>query len=204
MTEPANKWDEVDTPNKTFRWVVVVVLIGSVIWWCSGRGHIHFIEEIQLSNGEAVQAERSIEASSLGEIGGPGGWESKYQSFEIVPAEQPNPLPKWESTTGLIPILFDRDSGNDEWVLLATFYTCEAWYTLGRPKHPYTEFRIRNGQWQKVELSDQWFGRAANVFSDIRSGGEPEHLRLADKKARADDRVAPEYRTIVNNWSTAC
>jgi hypothetical protein len=38
-----------------------------------------------------------------------------------------------------LPILFDKDPDNCEWTLLATFYTCDAWHALGRPKSPYAE-----------------------------------------------------------------
>lgn len=169
-----------------------------------GDKDIRFTEEVQLSNGEVISADRFIEAASLGEVGGPGGWESKYQSFEIVVPKRTDNPPKWESKTGLIPILLDRDTANNEWVLLATFYTCDAWYSLGRPKLPYAEFRVRDGQWQKLELSSQWLGHATNVFADINSSGEPARLTLADKRKRADPRVAQKYRLIVAQWSTGC
>lgn len=169
-----------------------------------GNKDIHFTEEIQLASGEIVTAERLIKTTPLGEVGGPGGWESKYQSFQVSALNQANMPPKWESTDGLIPILLDRDQASNEWVLLATFYTCTAWYKLGRPTLPYAEFRVRDGRWQRLELSTQWFERPANVFADISSGGEPKSLTLIDKKKRADSRVAPEYRFIVSTWKTSC
>lgn len=190
------------------RWLralFLVLVVAAGVYYCFPRDkNIHFTEEVQLASGEIISVERFIKAAPLGEVGGPGGWESAYQSFEMVDQQQTGAMPRWESTAGLIPILFDHDPANNEWVLLATFYTCDGWYKLGRPKHPYAEFRVRDGQWQKVELSDQWFGRAANVFTRIRSSGEPSRITLTDKKQRASGTAAPEYRSIVSNWRTAC
>lgn len=173
---------------------------------CSfGNKKIHFEEDVQLANGEVIKVDRFIVTKPLGEIGGPGGWEPEYMSLEIASPKHPEDPPKWESTEGLLPILFDKDPGSGEWALLATFYTCEPWYALGRPKLPYAEFRVRNGQWQRVELSEQWIGRSANVLTDISSGGEPDHIGLPMKQERmSDPRTASEYRLIVDRWTTGC
>ena len=67
------------------------------------------------------------------------------------------------------------------------------------------EFRLRNGQWQQVELSPQHIGRAANVMTGVRSGGEPKLLKLAEKRVRDEDtNVAPEYIRIVDQWHPYC
>lgn len=125
-------------------------------------------------------------------------------SLGITTPQRPDNPPKWESSTGLLPILLDKDPDNGEWALLATFYTCDPWYALGRPKLPYAEFRVRDGQWRRVELAQQWIGRAANVFTGVRSSGEPSHLTLAQKRERDSPRTAPEYRSIVGHWTTGC
>jgi len=166
--------------------------------------NIEFTEDVQLASGEVITVARKVTAESLGEIGGPGGWDPSYMSLEIATPARPDNPPKWESSTGLLPVLFDKDPNNGEWALLATFYTCDPWYALGRPKLPYAEFRVRNGQWQRVELAPQWIGHAANVFTGVRSSGEPSHLTLAQKRERDSPRVAPEYRSIVDRWSTGC
>lgn len=183
---------------------LVLTLFAFGLSGCGSR-KMNFEEEIQLSNGEVIKVDRSIAAQSFGEIGGPGGWEAAYMSLVIVTPQRSDNPPKWESTAGLVPILFDRDSDSNEWTLLATFFSCEAWYALGRPKPPYAEFRMRDGNWQRVDFSNKWIGRPANVLTDLNSGGEPKLVGLAAKQTRMSDRrIAPEYRGIVENWTTGC
>lgn len=188
------------------RALALVAIALAVVFLCSRScsRKIDFTEEVQLASGEVITVQRHVTAEPFGEVGGPGGWEPSYMSLEIVTPKRPDDPPKWESTSGLLPILFDRDPGNGEWALLATFFSCDPWYALGRPKQPYAEFRVRDGRWQRVELGQQWIGRPTNVFADIRSSGEPDHLTLAQKKARDDDRIAPLYRSIVSQWLTGC
>jgi hypothetical protein len=170
-----------------------------------GDKNIHFREEVQLASGETILVNRFIKSKSLGEIGGPGGWEPSYMSLEIATANFQDFPPKWESENGLLPILFDRDPGSREWALLATFYTCQPWYDLGRPKLPYAEFRVRNGQWRRVDLSPQWIGRDANIFTGVSSGGEPNLLTLSEKKRRnGNPAIARKYLKIVDHWTTGC
>ena len=188
------------------RLVVLPALVAVGLSACQfGEKKIQFTEEVQFASGETVKVDRSIRGKALREIGGPGGWEPTYMSLDITARKTPDAPPKWESFDGLLPILFDRDSNNGEWALLATFYTCEPWYQLGRPKLPYAEFRVRNGQWQRVDLSSQWLGREANVFTGMKSSGEPKLLTLAEKKRRnSDPAIAREYLKIVDHWSTGC
>lgn len=192
-----------NSSNALARAVVLTLVALGTLSACDRR--MHFTEDVQLADGKVIKVDRRVSAAPLGEIGGPGGWESKYMSLEIIEPKRPENPPKWESTAGLVPILFDKDPDNGEWTLLATFYTCDAWYALGRPKLPYAEFRARAAQWQKVDLSTKWAGRPANVMTHISSGGEPEFIGLPTKRARlSDGLIARKYRLIVDRWTTGC
>ena len=184
----------------------VIIVVTALISACQfGDRRIQFREEVRLVNGELISVDRVVKAKPLGEIGGPGGWEPIYMSLQIAEPKNPGSPPKWESEAGLVPILFDRDPLTNEWVLLATFFTCEPWYRLGRPKLPYAEFRVRDGHWRQVDLSTQWIGRSANIFTGIRSSGEPDMLTLSEKDRRdSDPAIAAKYRKIVGHWTTNC
>jgi hypothetical protein len=170
-----------------------------------GNAKLIFAEEVQLASGEIIKASRDVEGKPLGEIGGPGGWEPTYASFVIADPKRSSNPPKWESATGLVPILFDRDPASGEWVLLATFYMCEPWYALGRPKLPYAEFHVFDGQWSRAELSGQWLGRDANVFTGMKSSGEPKLLTLTEKKQRdSDPAISRRFIKIIDRWTTSC
>jgi hypothetical protein len=190
------------------RWCQWLLAAVAAFWLSAcqlGEREMNFVEDVQLATGATIQVDRSIRGKALGEVGGPGGWEPTYMSLEITSLATVDKPPKWESVTGLLPILFDRDPTNGEWALLATFYTCEPWYQLGRPKLPYAEFRVRNGQWQRVDLSSQWLGRDANVFTGMKLSGEPKLLAIAEKKRRdSNPAISREYVKIVDHWSSGC
>ena len=183
--------------------VLTLVALGTLS--ACGKREIRFTEEVELASGEVIKVDRRVMAAPLGEVGGPGGWKPKYMSFEVIDPKRPENPPKWESEIGLLPILFDRDPDNGEWTLLATYYTCDVWTAIGRPKLPYAEFRVRDGQWRGVALSEKWLGRPANVLTHISSGGEPEFIALAAKRSRLPNpRAWSKYRSIDGSWKNRC
>jgi hypothetical protein len=192
-----------------FQHALAALALAAVVGWGAysifGDHRFGFKEEVQLSNGEVIEVQRTFQAKPFGELGGPGGWEATFNDFVISsPARADNP-PAWQSEAGLVPLLFDRDSDTGEWFLVATFYSCEAWYALNRPKLPYAEFRARNGRWQPVALTRRWIGREANVLTTISSQKELSRHTLATKRERmSDTRIAPEYTKIVDHWTTGC
>jgi hypothetical protein len=192
-------------PPAAFVRAVVLTLIAAGALSACGDREIHFAEEVELASGEVIKVDRRVMAAPSGEVGGPGGWEPKYMSLEIVEPKRADNPPKWESTIGLLPILFDRDADNGEWTLLATYYTCDVWVAIGRPKLPYAEFRARNAQWEGAALSEEWLGRPANVLTDINSNGEPQLVALAAKRLRmSDPAISSKYRLIDGTWKNRC
>ncbi len=185
---------------------ILVFLTAAGLASCSMNNNgYHFAEEVELGSGEVIQVERQLKYRTIGEFGGPGGAEILYSSLDIVSSFVKDRPLKWESTDGLDPILLDREPTSGEWVILATFISCEAWYQLGRPKHPYVEFRFRQGAWQTIPLTDGWFGRPANMLVDNNTDSEAAFVTLAQKKLRnANNMIGAKYRSVISNWKTNC
>ena len=158
-------------------------------------------EEVLLISGELIIVKRTAQGSPLGELGGPGGWEAKEMSLEIEKPDRVNKPPEWRFA--FVPMLFDYDAKNEEWFVVATFYTCGPWYDLGRPDLPYVEYRARQGAWEIVPLSPELIGRKANLLTGVSSKGEPPLVTLEEKKKR-DGRAGASYRTILGKWHTTC
>ena len=160
-------------------------------------------EEVELKRGDLITVNRTAKSKSFKEPGGPGGWENEGMTLVIEKPKKADDPPIWDFP--FVPIVFDRDEVTKEWFVVATFYSCESWYSLGRPSLPYTEYRATNGVWQKVGLSSPLVGRKANMLSDMSSAGEPPLIDLAAKRQRmSDPRTAKKYTEVVSTWSTGC
>lgn len=184
------------------------LVFAAIIFWIGYYAYsfntLRFKEEIQLSSGEVIIVKRKIVTSPLGEVGGPGGWDAKYNSFEIVSPDHPDNPRLWESNDGLLHILFDRDPNTKEWIMVTTFFMCHAWEKIGKPKYPYAEFRLQDGKWQRVPLSSQLLGREANVFLGMSSNGQWWTVELVTKRADRDDPMTgKEYKKLMTDW-TGC
>jgi hypothetical protein len=164
-------------------------------------GKIAWKEQVQLDSGEVVLFDRTAKAKSMGEWGGPGGWSASEMTLDIDKSVANLQIPQWRFP--FVPILIDRDPATKEWFVVATFYDCQSWYGLGRPKLPYVEYQIRNGNWQVVPLEEKLIGHAANLLTGISSGGEPDLVSLSDKKEREKE-SAKKYRQVLAVWKTTC
>lgn len=176
----------------------LVIALPAVVLAACGNHRIAWTEEVRLSSGEVIDVKRSVTSQQLGEIGGSGGWEAESMSLKIERPKRPSDPAEWSYP--YVPVLFDQDPVSHEWFVVATFYTCERWHELGRPKLPYAEWRYHAGQWRRVELSPAHVGRAANMLTSIRSKGEPDHTLASKEQIMSDRRIAPEFRRVFDGW----
>lgn len=185
-------------------WLPLITIVGlgsAIACYFMSDHYLRFTEEVQLASGELIVVDRKFKTEALGEIGGPGGWDAKFNSMVIIrPLRDGNP-PIWQSEIGLIPILFDQDTGTKEWFVVTTFYMCDAWQKIGKPKLPYAEFRLRNGQWQQVDLSPQHIGRPANILTRISNKAELAYHTINTKIERMSAQgIAPRFNKITEEW----
>mgnify|MGYP003382294959 CR=1 FL=1 len=169
---------------------------------CSNKRHIEWNEEVLLESGERLMTRRTALSQPFGQIGGPGGWENEGMTLEITAPVKPDNPTRWSAK--FVPLILDRDNQNGEWFIVATFYSCTSWYELDRPKLPYTEFRFRQGRWVQQALSPKFIGRDANMLTDVQSNGEQASTIEAKRSRMNDPRMAPEYKRVVEKWSTNC
>ncbi len=179
------------------------VMALGVMLWLSGCGDKQstWSEEVRLQGGETLVVERTAQLRANHIAGGGGGSINEGMTVEIAQPIKPDNPSRWSAK--FVPILMDRDPASREWFIVATFFHCDSWYALGRPKLPYTEYRFRGGQWVQQALSPQWIGRAANVLSSNRENAP--HVTLSGKeRVLAIATISPEYRRVVGEWSTTC
>jgi hypothetical protein len=179
---------------------ILLFLICVVLAGCATKP-FEWKEQVKLQSGEIIIVKRTAkQGRSLGELGGPGGWEPSVMTLEIDDDRIGKP-PVWRFS--FVPMLFDYDVEKNEWFVVATFYTCKPWYDLGRPELPYVEYRARGDKWERVPLSSDLLGRKANLLTGVSSGGEPPLVTLEYKEEK-DSRAAKKYKVILDSWHTTC
>jgi hypothetical protein len=168
---------------------------------CSSK-QIKWREEVKLQGDEIVLIERTAKGKSFGEIGGSGGWESEEMSIKIIRSGMNDNPPTW--TSKLIPIILDRNPIDSRWVIVATISTCTDWEELGRPKLPYKEYEVRNGEWHPHDISQGLVGRNTNLLTSIHLAGEKNYTVNEKELLRKSVSVAPKFKKILSTWTSNC
>lgn len=167
-----------------------------------GENRLEWKEEVKLQSGDVIVVQRTAKTRPFGEVGGSGGWENEGMTMQIIQPAHPDNPPLWDAR--FVPLLFDREANNGQWFVVATFFSCQSWYELGRPALPYTEFRLTSGLWVQGPLNPSLLGREGNMLTSIKASGERD-LTLQSKEDRMNDpRIAPKYKRILAEWKTTC
>lgn len=75
---------------------------------------------------------------------------------------------------------------------------CSTYNDIGRPKYPYAEFRSLKGRWQRMPLSDELLGRAANVTTSIVTASKYWTYDLKMKKIEEENPgIGESYGSIL-------
>lgn len=161
-------------------------------------------EEVQLQSGELLTVKRTISFKEYQPLGGGGGGSNTpVSTLEVLSPRGPDTPKPWDYPP-LLPMVFDRDPATKEWFIVATFYMCQAWYDLGRPKLPYAEFRYRNGQWVQQPLSEKFIGRATNMLIPSQADVDRDHSLESKRQIMGDPAIAKQYLRVVPIWQTNC
>lgn len=185
---------------------IAAVLVGLLLTAC-GDPHLNWNEQVKLESGDVIVVARTAKFSENWIAGGGGGSFNKGMTLQIVQPTKPDNPGAWDAL--FVPIILDRDPETHEWFIVATFFHCDSWYDLGRPKLPYTEYRFRNGRWVQQPLTQKWIGREANVLpADLSNKaaiaqGKPA-LTVERKEAiNSDPAISPKFKRVVDHWPAA-
>ena len=193
------------TTSRPRRRCMAALLMGLMLGGC-GDPHMEWKEQVKLQSGEVIVVERTAKFSENWVAGGGGGSINKGMTLQVVqPSKSDNPG-VWDAR--FVPIILDRDPETQEWFLVATFFHCDSWYELGRPRLPYTEYRFRNRRWVQQPLTQKWIGRDANVLpadlSNRAAIAETKPTMTVERKEGIlnDPAISPEFKRIVDRWPT--
>ncbi len=192
--------------GRASRRAISAMLVGLLLGSC-GDSHMEWMEQVKLKSGEVIVVARTAKFSENWVAGGGGGSINKGMTLKIVQPPKPDNPVVWEAR--FVPIVLDRDSDTLEWFIVATFFHCDSWYELGRPKLPYTEYRFRNGRWIQQSLTQKLIGREANVLpADLSGRAAITEAKPALTVERKDgifygSAMSPKFKRIVDTWTSA-
>jgi hypothetical protein len=185
--------------------ILLILALGFGLYLIEKDKVVQFREQVLLADGRTVEVDREFRGTPLGEIGGPGGWETVFNSFTVVDAGALEKPPAWEDTKGYLPVLLDFDLTSKEWTLLVSFDMCDAFRSLGKPNPPYAQFVAKDGHWVRIPYSGKFVGRETNLLSLISYRNELSHHSMATKRERTNRPGLPEkLKTIVQDHYSAC
>jgi hypothetical protein len=167
-----------------------------------GPKKIEWREEVRLQDGEIILTKRTAKLLANSVAGGGGGSINEGMSLEVIRPIKPDNPGAWSAR--LVPMILDRDPDSKEWFIVATFFHCDTWQELGRPKLPYTEYRYTQGQWLRQSLSEKRLRMPANLFTSV-SLENVKDLSVHEKDSLLKDPlISPEYRFVVQQWQHGC
>jgi hypothetical protein len=165
-----------------------------------------WVEPVQLSSGETVQIRRHVNMLHERAFGGGAGSAPVYRTSTIEDLPGTPAIPVWDAP--LVPIVLDRDTTTQEWIIVASEDGCGIWERNGRPRPPYWAFRLRDGTWYRDEIPASWLGRPANLLVEYDVTDTSATLQ-ADIESRKRLQVlkskhAHQYSSIDANYVPPC
>ena len=187
--------------------LTVACLIGPAVSGC-GDPRMEWNEQVRLQNGDVIVIARTAAFRENWIAGGGGGSFNRGMTLQIVQSAKPDNPGPWSAR--FVPIILDRDPQTQEWFVVATFFHCDSWYELGRPKLPYTEYHYREGRWIQQPLTEKLIGRTTNVLpadlSDKSAIAEYRPVLTVERKEQIlnNPAISPKFKHVVGNWTTGC
>lgn len=190
-------------------WFAGIFVAAAGLWLAFSDPSMNWREEVQLQSGEVIVIKRTAKFSENWIAGGGGGSFNRGMTIDFDSPDKPDNPTVWSSLYD--PLIIDQDPITKEWLIIATFTHCDGWYNIGRPKLPYTEYIFRNGKWEQGTLNPNLIGRLANLLlvdsSEIKTINSSRPIvKIAEKQKRITARsgIPPEYKSILNEWTTGC
>jgi hypothetical protein len=143
---------------------LICALLLSPLFTSGCTGEIRrWSEEVGLDDGSVIVVDRYAKFRESNSLAG-DAYSSTGLNSRLSFREDLSSLTPWEFP--LVPLLLYRDAAANEWVVVATTYSCDVWAERGQPVPPYWEFRLKGREWIQTELSQVSIGRRTNLFFD--------------------------------------
>lgn len=101
-------------------------------------------------------------------------------------------------------LLLDWDSSHREYILVTYPAACSRYGKAGRPRPPYIQYRLRNGEWTQVPFEADLVGRRANMLVYPRVSRERGLLTVRQKEELQGGLSGPAGRLVGEGGLPGC
>jgi hypothetical protein len=174
-------------------WASTLALVG--LWGCaaSDREERHWTEDVQLEDGSIVQIERYVAFDATNAMGG-GAYNAVESKATLKFKGELESLPPWDFPRIALVLYRSKETGN--WVVVSTSSSCEVWDREGKPRPPYWQHELIDGQWKKTFVSTESIGKKNNLFYSYWKGA-PKHVTAETTNAlQSDPTIVEKYRHV--------
>jgi hypothetical protein len=165
-----------------------------------------WIEPVKLASGETVMIKRHVVMWHERAFGGGFSSAPVYENSRVELSPSTSAFPIWDAP--FVPVVFDKDPANGEWIIVASIDGCSLWLRNGLPRPPYWAFRLRNGEWYRDKIPESFLGRATNMFVefDVTDSSARLNSEIEQRKAsqNRNPKHAPQYAMIDAAFNKRC
>lgn len=179
-----------------------LLLIITLISACAPKQYV-WEEEVQLQSGEVITVRRTISFKEYQPAGGGGGSDILNSTLDVISPQHPSNPGTW-SHPPFLPLVFDQDPDSHQWYIVATFYMCNTWYEMGRPKLPYAEFHYENGQWTQTPLSEKYIGKDGNMLVPNQADATRNHTLISKRQLMHEPGISARHKRVISTWKPNC
>lgn len=165
--------------------------------------HASWREEVELSDGRVITVERTVTWQDVTPWGQSKSYLTRSLTIEILTESGRAAAPTWRAQRERA-LLLDWDSSNREYILVTYPAACSRYNEAGRPRPPYIQYRLRNGEWTPVAFDAELVGRRANMLVYPRVSRERGLLTLIQKEGRQGGLSGPAGQLVGEGGLPGC
>jgi hypothetical protein len=174
----------------------ILILVGITFLGCSSsnREERRWTEEVQLEDGSTVHIERYVAFDATNAMGG-GAYNAVETKATLKFTGELASLPAWDFPRAALVLYRSIKTGN--WVVVSMSSSCQVWRREGKPKPPYWQSELVEGQWKQVPVSPKSIGKKTNLFYSYWENDFPRHVTSQITNSRqSDPAIVEKYRHV--------
>lgn len=180
--------------------LLVASLLCATLVGCTPTVQGAWREEVELGDGRIILIQRTITWQEVQAWGQTKMYGVRETTVTIPRDSRQAASPPWRGRQESA-LLLDFDVERQEYVLVTLPDTCVRYGEAGRPRPPYLEYALHNGEWTMIALDTKLIGRRANLIVYPRVAREPPLITASEK---AERQTSPQLNIVATGGLAGC